>query len=521
MHAMRALICALALTSPRIACAQAPELAWDGDAIARAQAQLAIGSVTSRQLVQRYLERIARLDASGPRINSIIELNPDALAIADALDAERARSGPRGPLHGIPILLKDNIDTADKMATTAGSLALIDSRPARDAFLVTRLREAGAVILGKTNLSEWANFRSTNSTSGWSARGGLTRNPYALDRNACGSSSGSGAAIAADLAIVAVGTETDGSIVCPSAINGIVGIKPTVGLISRSGVIPISATQDTAGPMARSVADAVALLTAMAGADASDKATTVSARPAALDYSQFLKAGGLRGARIGVVRKLAGFDERVDKVFEQAVAALRAQGAEIVEPVELAGDKQLGKPEFIVLLYEFKQGLKDYLATRPGAPPDLAALIAFNERESARELEYFGQEIMIQAQAKGSLDEREYLNARARARLLAGPRGIDAALERHELDALIAPTEGLAWVTDLVNGDNYTGNGASQAAAIAGYPHITVPAGFVHGLPVGISFIAGAWSEPTLIRLAYAYEQATRARRPPKLPDAP
>jgi amidase len=490
---------------------------WDGDAIAQLQAQMASGGLTSRVLVERFTKRIEAIDSKGPQLNSVIEINPDALSIADALDAERAKKGPRGPLHGIPVLLKDNIDTADRMSTTAGSLALLDSKPARDAFLVTKLREAGAVILGKTNLSEWANFRSQKSTSGWSARGGLTRNPYALDRNACGSSSGSGVAIAANLAVVAVGTETDGSIVCPSAINGIVGLKPTVGLISRSGVIPISVSQDTAGPMARSVADAVSLLTAMAAPDPNDKATTTNTRPAPIDYSQFLKSDGLRGARIGVARNLADFDDRVNKVLDQAVAAMRAQGAVVVDPVELMSGKQLGDAEFTVLLYEFKQGMKDYLATRPGAPQNLAELIAFNEKEAARELEHFGQDILIQAEAKGSLEEREYLDAHAKARMIAGPRGIDAVLRKHRLDAIIAPTVGLAWTTDLVNGDHYTGGAASQSAAIVGYPHITVPAGFVQGLPVGVSFISKAWSEPTLIRLAYSYEQATRARRPPKL----
>jgi amidase len=518
MYGRRALVVALILAAcaPH-ARAQDPASAWDGDAIARIQAEMASGALTSQLLVRRFLARIEAIDSRGPRINSIIEVNPEAMSIAAALDAERASKGPRGPLHGIPVLLKDNIDTADRMATTAGSLALVDSKPARDAFLVKKLRDAGAVILGKTNLSEWANFRSTRSTSGWSARGGLTRNPYALDRNACGSSSGSAAAIAADLAVVAVGTETDGSIVCPSAMTGIVGIKPTVGLISRAGVIPISVSQDTAGPMARSVADAAVLLTALSGSDASDPATTVPTRPAALDYSQFLKADGLRGARIGVARNLAGFDERVDKIFDQAIAAMRAQGAVIVDPVELKGGKQVGDAEFIVLLYEFKQGLNTYLQSRPGAPRTLGELIAFNEKESARELEHFGQEILLQSEAKGSLDEGEYRKALARARMLAGPRGINVMLRKHKLDAYIAPTVGLAWATDLVNGDNYTGGASSQSAAVAGYPHITVPAGFVQGLPVGISFIGTAWSEPTLLRLAYAYEQATRARRPPRL----
>jgi amidase len=492
--------------------------AWDGDAVAQLQARMASGATTSRKLVEHYLARIDALDAHGPAINSVIEVNPDALKIADELDAERARTGPRGPMHGIPVLLKDNIDTADRMLTTAGSLALTGSRPAQDAFLVTRLRAAGAVILGKTNLSEWANFRSTRSTSGWSGRGGLTRNPYALDRNTCGSSSGSGAAIAADLAPVAVGTETDGSIVCPSAINGLVGIKPTVGLVSRRGVIPISATQDTAGPMARSVADAVALLDALVGADAGDAATTVNSRPAATGYRQFLAADGLRGARIGVARNLAGFDERVDKLFDQAIEALRAQGAVIVDKVEVKGGKQLDEAELTILHYEFKDGLNRYLATRSGVPQTLADLIAFNEAESAREMPHFGQEIFIASQAKGPLTEREYRDARALARRLAAVEGIDAALKKNRLDAIVAPTNGPAWTTDLVNGDRYTGGAASQSAAMAGYPHITVPAGFVQGLPIGVSFIGTAWSEAKLIGIAYSYEQSTRLRRPPRLP---
>lgn len=490
---------------------------WDGDAIARLQAEMKSGAITSRELVRHFLARIDAIDKHGPTLNSVIEVNPDALAIATQLDAERARSGPRGPLHGIPLLLKDNIDTGDKMLTTAGSLALVNSRPSQDAFLVKRLREAGAVILGKTNLSEWANFRSTHSTSGWSGRGGLTRNPYALDRNSCGSSSGSGAAIAAYLAVAAVGTETDGSIVCPSGINGLVGIKPTVGLVSRSGVIPISASQDTAGPMALSVADAVALLTVMAGPDPKDSATTVASRPAAIDYAQFLKADGLRGARIGVARSLGGFDARVDKVLDAAIAVLRAQGAEVIDPVELKTGDKLGDDEFLVLKYEFKDGLNAYLATRSDAPKNLAELIAFNEKETERELKFFGQEILVESEAKGPLSSREYRIAAARAKKAAGVDGIDATLKKHRLDALVGPTVGLAWLTDLVNGDHYTGGSSSQAAAVAGYPHITVPAGFVEGLPVGVSFIGTAWSEPKLIQFSYAYERATRARRPPKL----
>jgi amidase len=509
------LVAALALAPLRVFA----DDGWDGDAVARLQSEMTQGTITSRQLVQQFLARIDAIDAHGPNINSVIEVNPDALKIAEQLDAERVRSGPRGPLHGIPVLLKDNIDTADRMLTTAGSLALVNSRPAQDAFLVTKLRAAGAVILGKTNLSEWANFRSTRSTSGWSGRGGLTRNPYALDRNACGSSSGSGAAIAANLAVVAVGTETDGSIVCPSSINGLVGIKPTVGLVSRSGVIPISASQDTAGPMARSVADAVALLDAMIGADPRDPATAVKSRPADIDYSQFLKADGLRGARIGVVRNLAGFDDRVDKLFDQAIEAMRAQGAVIVDKLEIKNGKPLDDAELELLHYEFKDGLNKYLATRSDAPRTLEELIAFNEKEAARELEHFGQEIFIASQGKGPLTDAKYIATAKLARSLAGPQGIDALLKVNKLDALIAPTTGPAWTTDLVNGDHYTGGNAAQSAAVAGYPHITVPAGFIKGLPVGVSFVGTAWTEPTLIRLAYAYEQATKLRRPPPLPN--
>jgi len=521
MHTKATLTVSLALWA-LVTCAQAAASSdaadtWDGDAIARLQADMISGATTSRELVRVFLARIDAIDKHGPALNSVIEVNPDALAIAAGLDAERARSGPRGPLHGIPVLLKDNIDTGDKMLTTAGSLALANSRASQDAFLVKKLRDAGAVILGKTNLSEWANFRSTHSTSGWSGRGGLTRNPYATDRNSCGSSSGSGAAIAAYLAVAAVGTETDGSIVCPSGINGLVGIKPTVGLISRSGVIPISASQDTAGPMALSVADAVALLTAMAGPDPKDSASSVAARPAAVDYSQFLKADGLKGARIGIARSLGGFDARVDKVLDQAIVVLRAQGAEVIDPVELDTGDKLNDDELTVLKYEFKDGLNRYLATRTGAPKNLAELIAFNEKEAARELRHFGQEILIDCETKGSLDSKEYRVAAARAKGAAGRDGIDATLKKHKLDAIVGPTVGLAWLTDLVNGDHYTGGNSSQAAAVAGYPHITVPAGFVEGLPVGVSFIGGAWSEGRLIQLSYAYEQASKARRPPKL----
>ncbi len=483
--------------------------------IAELQGEMAAGHLSSRRLVEYFLERIELLDRNGPKLNSIIEINPQALEIADQMDAERKAKGARGPLHGIPVLLKDNIDTADAMHTTAGSLALLESRPSADAFIVARLRAAGAVILGKTNLSEWANFRSTRSSSGWSGRGGQTRNPYAPQRSPCGSSSGSGVAIAAGLAVVAVGTETDGSIVCPSAVNGIVGIKPTVGMVSRSGIIPISVSQDTAGPMARSVADAAVLLNALAGADSADPATTSLKDHAVADFASALRIDGLRGARIGVARNLAGFHEGVDAILEQAIASLKAAGAVIVDPADLDVPKTLSDDEFTVLLYEFKDGLNRYLATRAGSPRTLADLIAFNTRESAREMPFFGQELLVQAQEKGPLTEKAYRAARARSYKGAGHDGIDAALKKHHLDAIIAPTGGSAWMTDLINGDHFTGGNASTAPAVAGYPHVTVPAGFMHGLPVGISFIGPAWSEGTLIRFAYSFEQATRARHPP------
>jgi amidase len=486
--------------------------------IAQLQTAMTDGGLSSRQLVEHCLARIEAIDRNGPRLNSVIEVNPEALAIADQLDAERHDKGARGPLHGIPILLKDNIDTADAMLTTAGSLALMNSRPASDAFIVTRLRNAGAVILGKTNLSEWANFRSSRSSSGWSARGGQTRNPYAIDRNPCGSSSGSAAAVAAGLTVVAVGTETDGSIVCPAAINGIVGIKPTIGLVSRSGIIPISASQDTAGPMARTVSDAVILLKVLAGADPADSATTASTTGPLPDYLAELKADGLKGARIGVARNFAGFHEGVDAIFDQAIAKLAEAGAVIVDPANLQLDKKLSEDEMTVLLYEFKDGLNRYLGARPGEPDTLAELIDFNEREHEREMPYFRQEIFLDAQKKGPLTEREYRRASQRARKAAGHDGIDALLEKYRLDAIIAPTVGPAWVTDIINGDHFVGGEISAAPAVAGYPHVTVPAGFLLGLPIGISFVGAAWSEPTLIRLAFAFEQVTHAHRPPDLP---
>ena len=472
------------------------------------------GLCSARKLTAFYLERIRKIDRAGPRLNAVIELNPDALAIADALDRERAEKGPRGPLHGIPILIKDNIATADKMATTAGSLALVGAKAPRDSFVAARLRAAGAVILGKTNLSEWANMRSTRSTSGWSGRGGLTRNPYALDRNTSGSSSGSAAAVAANLAALAVGTETDGSIVSPSSICGLVGIKPTLGLVSRNGIVPIAHSQDTAGPMARSVSDAAILLNALAGIDERDPVTRGSAGHVT-DYTRFLDKGGLQGARIGVARNFFGGNDEVDAVIEQALPVLKAQGAVLIDPIEIPNIAKYQDSELDVLLYEFKADLRAYLAEfAPGfAIADMAGVIAFNEAHR-EELRYFGQEYLVKAQAKGGLDEKTYLDALANDHRYAREEGIDQIMKEHQLDALVAPTGGPAWLTDFINGD-HSGNSFSTPAAVAGYPHITVPAGQVHGLPVGLSFVAGAYAEGKLIRLAYAYEQATRLRRAP------
>jgi amidase len=485
--------------------------------IAELQEGMAAGRYTSKRLVELYLKRIDEIDRQGPALHSISETNPDALPIADALDVERKTKGPRGPLHGIPVVVKDNIDTGDRMMTTAGSLALEGSVAAHDAFVVKQLRAAGAVILGKANLSEWANFRSTKSTSGWSGRGGQVRNPYILDRNPCGSSSGTGAAIAANLAAAGVGTETDGSIVCPSGANGLVGIKPTVGLVSRTGIIPISHTQDSAGPMARSVADAAALLQGMIGRDSADAAT--ARKPASLqaDYLKSLNAGALKGARIGVARKkYTGYSAGADRLFDAAIETMKAQGADIVDPADIETASRLEDCEFEVLLYEFKADLNAYLRALPPSAKvhSLAELIAFNEREKARELQYFGQEILTMAQKKGPLTSPAYRKALATCRTRARALGIDAVLSKHRLDALVAPTGSPAWTTDLVNGDHFTG-ASSTPGAVAGYPSVTVPAGDVLGLPVGVSFIGKAWSEPRLIALAYAYEQATRHRKPP------
>ena len=480
------------------------------------QAAMASGKTTAQQLVRLYLARIASIDKGGPRLNSVIELNPDALTIAAALDAERKAKGPRGPLHGIPVLLKDNIATADKMQTTAGSLALVGIKPPRDAALVVRLRDAGAVILGKTNLSEWANMRSTRSTSGWSARGGLSLNPYALDRNTSGSSSGSGASMAASLAAIAVGTETDGSITSPASVAGLVGIKPTVGLVSRAGVVPIAHSQDTAGPMARTVADAAALLTAMAGSDARDPATSLADQKKT-DYTQFLKRNGLQGKRIGVVRsQLTSAGEPVAALVESQLAVLKAQGATLVEVAEVPNVAKYADTELTVLLYELKADMAAYLDDYgPNAQlKTLADVIAFNDQHRAQEMPYFGQEHFVNAQAKGGLDSKEYVDALANNHRYAREEGLDQVMREHQLDALVAPTCGPAWLTDFINGDA-SGGSFTTPAAVAGYPHITVPCGLVHGLPCGMSFVAGAWSEGPLIAMAYSYEQASVQRRAP------
>lgn len=485
--------------------------------IAELQEGMKAGSLTARSVTEKYLARIEAIDKQGPRLNSIIELNPDALASADALDAERKARGARGPLHGIPVLLKDNLDTADRMSTSAGSLALAGSIAERDSFVVQKLRAAGAVILGKTNLSEWANFRSPHSTSGWSGRGGLTRNPYALDRNPCGSSSGSGAAVSANLCSVAIGTETDGSIVCPANANGIVGIKPTLGLVSRSGIIPIAHSQDTAGPMARTVTDAAILLGAITGIDPRDEMTKASDGRAFTDYTRFLDPKGLRGARIGVARNYFGFSDEVDRLLNEAIEVMARSGALIFDPVNLAAAKDYEDSELEVLLFEFKNDLNQYLAgLGPKAPfRSLKELILFNEKNRGREMPYFGQELFLKAEAKGPLTSPDYLQALEKNHRLSRAEGIDAVIGKDELDAIVAPTGGPAWPTDLLNGDHFTG-GSSTPAAVAGYPNINIPAGFISELPIGISFFGAPYSEPTLIKLAYAFEQATRHRRAPE-----
>jgi amidase len=481
------------------------------------------GKYTSRAIVEKYLQRIEDIDMHGPVINSVIEVNPDALEIAESLDKERKEKGARGPLHGIPILIKDNIDTADKMMTTAGSLALVGApKPTKDSFVAQKLRTAGAVILGKTNLSEWANIRSNHSTSGWSGRGGLTRNPYALDRNPCGSSSGTGAGVSANLAVAGIGTETDGSIVCPSSANGLAGIKPTVGLVSRSGIIPISHSQDGAGPMCRTLRDAAIVLGALTGVDPDDRYTAESQGKSHTDYTQFLDVNGLTGARIGVPRKYFGFSDAVDGIIAEAMDVMRKQGATLVDPADLESFGKFDDSELLVFMYELKADMAKYLGGLGPASPmkTLKDLIDFNNRNAKKEMPYFGQDMFLKAQEKGPLTSREYIDALEKNHRLARIEGIDAVMDKFKLDALIGPTGGPAWVTDLVNGDHFTG-GSSNAAAVAGYPNINVTTGWMFGLPVGISFFGRAWSEPTLLKLAYGFEQATMARKAPHfLPSA-
>lgn len=507
--------------------------ALDEITIVQLQDGMRSGKYSARSIAEEYLARIGDIDKKRPAVNSIIELNPDALRIAEELDKERKTKGPRGPMHGIPVVIKDNIDTADKMMTTAGSLALVGSKPPDDSFLVQQLRKSGAVILGKTNLSEWANIRSTHSTSGWSGRGGLTRNPYALDRNTSGSSSGSAVAVSSNLSAVAIGTETDGSIVSPSSINGVVGIKPTVGLVSRTGIIPISHSQDTAGPMGRTVRDAATLLGAMAGVDTRDKASAAWRHPAYpykkierdrtskgkffTDYTKYLDASGLKGARIGVVRGYFGFLPEVDAIIDNSIEVMRKNGAIIVDPANIETIGKWGDAEEIVLEYELKADMNKYLASLgPNAPMHtLEDLIKFNEAHKKTEMPYFGQELFLKAEARGPLTDKKYIDARKKCIRLTRKDGIDAVMTKYRLDALVAPTDSPAWMTDLVDGDHFLG-GSSSAAAVAGYPSITVPAGFIFGLPIGISFFGRAWSEPKLIKLAYSFEQATNVRRPPK-----
>ena len=483
------------------------------------QTAIKSGKTTSRKLVEWYLRRLARIDRAGPRLNSIVEINPDVLEIAQQLDEERVERGLRGPLHGIPVVLKDSIATIDRMETTAGSLALVGSRPRNEAFVVKRLRDAGAIILGKANLSEWANIRSSNSSSGWSARGGQVRNPYVLDRSPCGSSSGSAVAVAANLTSVAVGTETDGSILCPSSVNGVVGIKPTLGLVSRAGVIPVAHSQDTVGPIARTVTDAAILLGAMVGVDKDDPSTRTGAGRFHRDYTKFLDRDGLKGARIGVPREgYFGYSDKADSIAEAAIGRMRKLGAKIIDPANIPTAKQMAtsEDELTVLMHEFKAGLNRYLTgLESSRVRSLKQVIAFNEKHKQKELKYFGQDLFIRAQKTTGLKNPRYLKALKNDRLLARRKGIDFVMDKYRLDAMVAPTTSPAWAIDLVDGDHGLG-GSSQPTALAGYPAITVPAGFVFGLPVGITFMGRAFGEPTLITLAYSFEQATRHRSPPR-----
>ena len=478
-----------------------------------ARDRMAAGTVTSRALTQAYLNRIAAFDDAGPRLDAVIEINPAAVTDADALDAERKAGKVRGPLHGIPVLIKDNVDVAG-MVNSAGSLALADHRPKQDAFIVQRLRAAGAVILGKTNLSEWANFRSTRSTSGWSSRGGQTKNPYVLDRNPCGSSSGTGTAIAASLGAVGIGTETDGSIICPASVNGLAGLKPTVGLVSRRGIIPISVSQDTAGPMARTVADVALLLNGLAGVDESDPAGPAAKGKIPADYTAFLNPGALKGKRFGVLRQAMGYHPDVDASTNGAIAAIKAQGGEVID-VKIATYNDWNDSEFEVLLYEFKDGLNAYLKASGAPHPSLEALIAWNKANANKVMPFFGQEIFERAQAKGALSDVAYRKARDDSRRLAGKEGLLAALDRDKLDALIAPSVSPAWPTDHVLGDHFVGAGYGMAA-VAATPSLTVPIGHSRGLPLGLTFMGRAFSEPDLIAFGYALEQVLTARTPPQ-----
>ena len=496
-----------------------PRFELDEVTVAELQAAMSSGRTDSFSLTRKYRKRIEEIDRNGPRLRAVIELNPDAPAIARQLDRERKQGKVRGPLHGIPVLLKDNIDTHDRMMTTAGSLALLGSIAPRDSFVAAKLREAGAVILGKTNLSEWANFRASRASSGWSGRGGQTKNPYALDRNPSGSSSGSAVAVAANLCVLAVGTETDGSIISPSAVCGIIGLKPTVGLVSRAGIIPISSSQDTAGPMARTVTDAAILLSALTGVDERDGATAQSRDHSQRDYTRFLSEDGLRGARIGIARKFFRAGNAGDLIAENAIETMKKAGAIVIDPADLPSHGKIGDAEFEIMLYEFKAGLNAYLAS---LPPEvrvrtLRDVIDFNERNKDKEMPFFGQEVFLKAEAKGSLTEQAYRDALEKCRRLSRDEGIDAVMDELSLDAIMAPSGGPAGVTDLLYGDRGVG-GSSSPAAVAGYPSITVPAGNVSGMPVGISFFGRAWSEPTLLKLAFSFEQHSHARIAPRFP---
>jgi amidase len=494
---------------------QSPAFVLEEATVSDLRARMKKREITSEDMVELYLERIEQIDRQGPALRSVLEINPDALGIARTLDAEHRSKGPRSPLHGIPVLLKDNIETADKMQTTAGSLALLNAPTPQDSWVAERLRAAGAIILGKTNMSEWANFRSTHSTSGWSARGGQTRNPYALDRHPSGSSSGSGVAVSANLCTMAVGTETDGSVIGPSSMNGIVGIKPTLGLISRRGIIPIAHSQDTAGPMARTVRDAAILLGALTGIDPRDATTNSGGGKVYGDYTRFLDRRGLKGARIGIARQYFNIGPTVTAVMQESIDLMRKEGAQIVDPADLSTFEAWRDTETTVLLYEFKSDLNRYLAGRGGAVRSLADCIAFNRNHRSEEMPFFQQELMEMSQEKGSLDEKEYKEALAVNRRLTRKDGIDAVLSKYKLDAIVGPTAGPAYVTDLISGDR-TDSGCASPPAVSGYPHITVPAGAKFGLPLGISFFGAAWSEPKLLKLAYAFEQARNARRKPE-----